>query len=209
MTELVFGLVSSGGLWMVAAAVFLSCLGLPLPCFAAMLAGGALAAAGDLDPAAVWAVAWLAAMAGDQTGFRIGRWAGPRLTGWLRAQGGQGPAIDRAILRLRDQGGRAVFLTRWLVAPLGPLVNVSVGAAGFGLWRFTLWDAAGEAVRVSLHVALGHAFAPRLAALTAIVSDWGGFVSAATIALALGWAMLARLRSRRRRAGSVSRAEAR
>lgn len=62
MTETIYSLVTSYGIWVVAASAFLSCLLVPIPTALVMLAAGAFAAAGDLVLWQVWLAGWLAAL---------------------------------------------------------------------------------------------------------------------------------------------------
>ena len=194
MTELLFGLVSTYGLPVIALSAFFSCLAVPIPTFAVMLAGGAFAATGDLDLWPVLLTAYLAAIAGDQTGYQIGRSGGTRLVDRLERRPSRAALVARARGAVEHYGGLGVFFSTWLVAPLGPWVNLIAGAARLDRWRFTLWDAAGEAIWVTGYVTLGYAFGTQLDALTALVGNWGGLISAASVMLISGAILLRRLR---------------
>lgn len=201
MVETFFGLVSAHGLWIVALSAYFSCLAVPVPTFAVMLAGGAFAAAGDFVLWQVWAVAWGAAVAGDQTGFRLGRWGGRRLLARISADAGRARLLARAQLWLDRWGGLGVFLTTWAVAPLGPWVNLMAGVAGLSPLRFLAWDAAGEAIWVSIYVLLGYRFGAQLGVLAELVGNWAGLVSTLAVAAMALWVLLTRLRRRRVRRG--------
>jgi membrane protein DedA with SNARE-associated domain len=191
MTELLFGFVSTYGLPVIAIAAFLSCLAVPIPTFAVMLSGGAFAATGDLVLWQVLSTAYLAALLGDQTGFQIGRWGGSRVLDRLARKRKRALLIARAKETIHTWGGISVFLSTWLFAPLGPWVNLTAGAVRLPWLRFTVWDAAGEAIWVVGYVMLGFAFASRLSELTAIVGDWAGLISSGAVAVILA-ALLAR-----------------
>lgn len=186
MTELFFSLVSTHGTLIIAVTTFLSCLALPIPSSFVMLAGGAFAASGDLDLWAVVAAAYGGAVLGDQTGFRAGRYGG-RV---LEERVGRAPARAALLARARtyvDRWGVAgVFFSTWLVAPLGPWVNIAAGAAGMGALRFTIWDALGEAVWVAIYVGLGYAFAANIDALSAVLGNGVAAITALAVAAALG-----------------------
>ena len=189
MTEFFFGLVASWGLVIIALSAYFSCLAVPVPTSAVMLAGVAFAAAGDLVLWQVCAVAYGAALAGDQTGFQLGRLGGSWLTKRIGTMPKRAALYARAQKTIEDWGSMAVFFSTWAVAPLGPWVNFAAGAAGFGLWRFTILDALGEAVWVSIYVALGYSFASNLDALAALVADWGGLLTAVVVAVAAAVAL--------------------
>jgi len=83
MDSALFTLVAQYGLWVIGASAFLSCLALPIPTSFVMLAAGAFAAAGDFVLWQVVAVAWGAAVLGDQTGYQLGRRLGSLVLDWL------------------------------------------------------------------------------------------------------------------------------
>ncbi|WP_394198297.1 DedA family protein [Litoreibacter albidus] len=190
MTEVFFGLVASWGLIVIALSAYFSCLAVPVPTSAVMLAGGAFAAAGDLVLWQVCTVAYLSALAGDQTGFQLGRWGGKWLSTRVAAMPKRAALYAKAQGAISRWGGAAVFFSTWAVAPLGPWVNFAAGAAGYDVWRFTLLDALGEAIWVSIYVALGYSFASNLEALASLVSNWGGLISAIVVAAAAAAALV-------------------
>lgn len=197
MTDLFFALVSTYGTLLIAVATFLSCLAIPIPSSFVMLAGGAFVASGDLGLWAVLLSSYGGAVLGDQTGFRAGRYGGARLEARISRVPARAAVLARARAFVSRWGGPGVFFSTWLVAPLGPWVNVAAGAAGMGALRFTLWDAAGEAVWVALYVGLGYAFAASIDDLAALMGNAVAALSAGAVALGLG-ALLIRAAKRRR-----------
>ena len=194
MTETILALVADYGLIAVFASAFLSCLLVPIPTALVMLTGGAFAASGDLSLWQVIAAAYAGALLGDQTGYRIGRAFGPaiarlaaRRTKTEAAYAGARDTIDRL-------GGYGVFLTTWLFAPIGPYANIAAGAGGLGALRFTLWDAAGEAIWVGGYSGLGFAAAPQIAAVGEFLSNWAGFLTGAGLTLGLGYLLVQKVR---------------
>jgi len=186
MAETLFGYVAIYGLPFIAISAFLSCLAVPIPTFAIMLAGGAFAASGDLVLWQVLAVAYLAAVIGDQSGFQLGRWGGQTVLRRLAGSPRRAALMARANLLIDRWGGFGVFFSTWLFAPLGPWANFAAGTVGMPRLRFLAWDAAGEAIWVSAYVGLGFLFGSRLSALVELVGDWVGLISSAGISLALG-----------------------
>ncbi len=186
MTDVLYGLVSVHGAWIVFAITFAACVALPIPASLAMLAAGAFVASGDLWAATVLLAALGGAVLGDQTGYAVGRVGGPwvlqrlarhaRLAGW----------IVRAEERLAARPGPTVFMSRWVVAALGPYVNLAAGAAGVGWVPFTVPALLGKAVWVGLYVGLGYAFAAHLEAVGASISSALAAMAAALVALWLG-----------------------
>ncbi|WP_323771890.1 DedA family protein [Antarctobacter sp.] len=198
MTDTLFALVSTYGLWVVAGSAFLSCLAIPIPTAVIMLAAGGFAAAGDLVFWQVLGIAWLAAVAGDQTGFHIGRWGGAPMIDAIARRTGRHKMIGQARDTVQRWGGVGVFFSTWLFAPLGPWVNLIAGAARLARWRFTLWDVAGETIWVSAYVTLGFAFGSRLEELTEVVTDWSGMIASAAMTVTLAGLLVLKLRKSRK-----------
>lgn len=169
MSETFLALVADYGAVIVAFSAFLSCLLIPIPTALVMLAGGAFAAAGDLTLSSVLLAGWVAAVLGDQTGYRIGRAAGPRLREWFHKRPKANRLYGRSEAFIEKHGGLGVFLSTWALAPLGPYANVAAGAGGLSAWRFTLWDAAGEAIWVGGYVMLGYVFATQIEELSSLM----------------------------------------
>jgi membrane protein DedA with SNARE-associated domain len=96
--------------------------------------------------------------------------------------------------RARNRAGLYIFLTRWLLSPLGPWVNLGSGIARYPWHRFLLWDILGEFFGVALYISLGQIFSDRVMALDSLLGDvtWG--VVALTFALLAGRALLGYLR---------------
>jgi len=186
MTEWLLPLVPTWGLWLVAMTTFLSCLALPVPASLVMLAAGGFAAAGDL---ALWQVAGAAfagAVLGDHAGFLLARTVGAPIVARMARTPAREQALHRARAVLDRSGPGAVFLSRWLLSPLGPYVNIASGAAGMSLRRFTPPGIAGEAIWVAIYTGLGYAFADRIVELGGLLGNLSGALAAAAVAVALG-----------------------
>ena len=196
MIDTILAAVPVYGLWIVTGATFLSCLALPIPSSLIIMTAGAFVAAGDLPLAATAGLAWLGAVLGDQLGYRLGRGSG-RLIARLTGRGKGAELVARATALAERFGGGGVFLSRWLVSPLGPYMNFITGAARMDWVRFTLWGAAGEAVWVALYIGLGHTFSTQIAAVASIAGNFSGTLAAGAVTLALGAWLRAAIRADR------------
>jgi membrane-associated protein len=194
MTEVLLPLVPLWGLWLVAGTTLMSCLALPVPASLVMLAAGGFAASGDLVFWQVALAAFVGAVAGDHAGFLVGRSAGAALLARLSRAPKRAAVLDRAGEYLRSRGAVAVFLSRWLLSPLGPYVNLAGGAAGLSYRRFTPPDLAGEALWVGLYTGLGFAFADRIVALGELLGNASGTLAAGAVAVGLGLRLRALVR---------------
>lgn len=186
MSDTLTALVPEYGLWLIALVTFLSCLAVPVPASLLMVAGGSFAAAGDLSLSTTAAVAYAGAMAGDQAGYAIGR-RGSGLMRRMETAGGQRRVLFRRARELATRwGGLGVFLSRWLLSPLGPYVNFIGGASGIRWAVFTFAAAAGEAIWVAFYIGLGFAFSDQIDMVVDIAGNVSGMLAAAVLAVILG-----------------------
>jgi membrane protein DedA with SNARE-associated domain len=88
-----------------------------------------------------------------------------------------------------------VFLTRWLLTPLGPWVNLISGASEYSFPRFLAWDVLGEAIWVFLYVSIGRAIAGEVQAISAIADDITWLFLAFAVVLVLAWRVFRTRRS--------------
>ncbi|MEM5474834.1 DedA family protein [Pacificibacter sp. AS14] len=197
MTDSIFALITTYGYIGVFICTFFSCLFVPVPTSLMMLAGGALAASGDISVPLLLVSAFLGAIMGDQTGYFLGRKFGRRTLTRLARSPARARVIARAEKTVDQRGGYGVFFSTWLVAPLGPYVNVVAGAAGLPWLRFTIADILGEAIWVNLYIWLGFAFAGSLTLVAELVGDVMGLIAALVIAAGAGLWITQVLRAQR------------
>lgn len=181
MTETVLALVPVYGLTLIALATFLSCLAVPMPASLVMLSAGGFAAAGDLVLWQTAAAALAGAVAGDQAGYQMGR-VGRRLMVGRPVSPKRAALMGKATAYLRDKGAIAVFLSRWLVSPLGPYVNFASGAALLDWGRFTRAGVTGEMIWVAIYVGLGAVFADDILVLADLAGSASGLFAALAVA---------------------------
>ncbi len=186
MNETLTALVPVYGLWLVASVTFLSCLAVPVPSSLLMIAAGSFAAAGDLSLTSITIAAFAGASVGDQVGFSIGRRGSTFLERMKNAGGQREILYNRAHVFSDKWGGIGVFLSRWLLSPLGPYVNFISGASGVKWPVFTLAAATGEAIWVTLYTGLGYVFSDQIEMVADIASNISGFLAAAVLAIVLG-----------------------
>lgn len=195
MTDWILAAVPTYGPWLVALVTFLSCLALPLPASILMLTAGGFAAAGDLALWQVTAGALAGAVAGDQIGYWAARAGGAALLDRASGNPARAALIEKARGFVAAKGILAVFLTRWLLAPLGPYANLVTGATRFHWATFTTAGIAGEAVWVGVYTGAGYAFGGNLEAATQFAGSLLGFLAAGAVALGLGLWLLRLARS--------------
>jgi membrane protein DedA with SNARE-associated domain len=133
------------------AVVTIASIGVPLPVSLLLIVTGSLVAQGVMPMWWAIALATAGSVIGDQVGYAIGRWGGAALVARFGGMLGGPPRIAAAEAHARRWGGPGVFLTRWLVTPLGSLINFTSGIAEYPWMRFLLWDALGEALGAAIY----------------------------------------------------------
>ena len=167
--------------------VTVASIGIPLPVTLLMIVTGSLAAQGVLN---IWwaiAVATLGSIAGDQIGYAIGRWGGKALAARLTGLLGKGDRLRQMEAGAKKLGGAGIFLSRWLVTPLGPWINFASGIAGYSWLRFTFWDVAGELLDAVLYICVGYAFSDRVQQAADVMGNLAWALVGIVIAACLGW----------------------
>jgi membrane-associated protein len=126
-------------------------------------------------------------IAGDQLGYWAGRGFGATVLARLRRDAGRDRLLAKADALMDRRGVMAVFLTRWLLSPLGPYVNLIAGSTRYAWGRFTAAGVAGEAVWAGLYVGTGYGFAGNVEAASNALGSALGMIGGAGAVLALGY----------------------
>ena len=178
------------------AVVMIASIGVPLPVTLLLIVTGSLVAQGVMP--LWWAIvlACAGSVIGDQIGYAIGRWGGTRLVSRFGGMLGGPERMAKAEAHARRWGGPGVFFSRWLVTPLGSLINFTSGIAEYPWIRFLLWDVLGEALSAVLYIVLGRIFSDRVLELDAALGDFTWMIVALLATVALGWMLWRYLRSR-------------
>lgn len=134
------------GYFMLFATVFVEGFGVPVPGQTLIMASALLAEKGDMHIAAVFLVAWSAAVMGDNAGYLIGRWGGRKLLLKLRIKPAQ---LDRMEYFFTHYGSGIVIFARF-VDVLRQLNGVVAGSMGMPWRKFVLFNALGAALWVGL-----------------------------------------------------------
>lgn len=190
MTEQLLELLTSYGLPALFLILIVASAGIPLPVTLLLIACGSFVAQGEIGFWQVLVVSAVGAITGDQLGYFLGRWGGRHLVLRVTKRFGGALMIERAEAFARRWGGAGVFLSRWLVTPLGPWINLTSGVAGYSWPRFLFWDVLGEAVWVVLYVSLGKIFSDRVSALADLLGNLTWVIIGLIAAAILGWKLL-------------------
>lgn len=158
------------GLPVVCGVVLLASIGLPLPATLLLLTAGTLVAQGELHLVGVIGLATGAAVLGDLIGYMIGRWGSRRAIDQISHWAGGAHKVAQAEQMAQRWGGIGIFLSRWLLTPIGPVINLSSGMARYS-WRFFVgFDVLGELVWVTGYVLLGWLLSDQIVALSSAIS---------------------------------------
>jgi membrane protein DedA with SNARE-associated domain len=171
LTDVILAGMLTYGAPMLAVALLLGALGLPLPGTMLLLAAGAFVRQGVLDWMMTPVLALIATMLGDSGSYYVGRVGGMMLrsirntTAWQKAQ--------ETFVR---RGGLAILLTRFLLTPLALPTNLIAGSNRYQFNRFFLWMAVGEVIWVAGYMGLGYVFAYSWEALSSFVGNLSGLL---------------------------------
>jgi membrane protein DedA with SNARE-associated domain len=175
-------------------ALLVGSAGAPLPASLLLVAAGSFVEQGELDLWPVLTLSAAGAILGDNVGYALGRWGGRRLTRRMGRLVGSEKKIEDAEAWLKRREGLGVFLSRWLLTPLGPVVNLTAGATEYPWPRFLIYDVLGEALWVVLYVLLGRFFSDRVQALSDLLGDFTWAVLGLVAAVVLGALLFKHLR---------------
>jgi membrane protein DedA with SNARE-associated domain len=174
--------------------VTIAAIGVPLPITLLLIVAGSMISQGAMS--LWWAIgaAGAGSVLGDQAGYAIGRWGGPAVVTRLSRLFGRRANLPAMEAKAIAWGGPGIFITRWLLSPLGPWINLVSGTARYPWYRFLFWDILGEITGAALYISLGRFFSDRVMALSAVLGDLTWAIAALLAAVILGYQLLAHLR---------------
>lgn len=152
-----------------AAALFLSGLGVPAPASLLVIAAGALAGQGRISGWSAFLFAVAGAVAGSLGSYEMGRRGLERVLARLR----KGKSWRRAERRFRKRAVSAVILTRFLLTPLALPINLIAGGEKYPRLAFAWQCAIGNALYVLLYGGLGYVFSDSWRWVAQNAGKWG------------------------------------
>ena len=151
-------LISQYGIAALFASVMFEALGAPLPGESAVILASTAAAEGKLDIRAVAAAAFLAAVAGDNIGYLLGRRLGRSVITRYGARFGlTEAAFDKVEAVARRRGPFMVVIARFVVV-LRQLNGIVAGTTGMPWPVFLVANAIGAALWVGVWTTLAYKF---------------------------------------------------
>jgi membrane protein DedA with SNARE-associated domain len=182
--------------------VAIAAIGVPLPITLLLIVAGSMISQGAMNLWWAIALAGAGSVMGDLVGYAVGRWGGQALVKKLSGLLGKHTNLEAVEAKVKAWGGPGIFITRWLLTPLGPWVNLASGTASYPWHQFLFWDVLGEFTGAAVFISLGWFFSDRVLALDAVLGDLTWAIFALLAAMILGYQLLGYLR----RARSQSRA---
>jgi membrane-associated protein len=178
------------GLPVLFGALLVGAIGVPLPGTLLLLAAGSFIEQGDMNMWQVLLLSAAGAILGDNIGYALGRWGGRRMARRLSRLIGGEQRLKQAEAWLKRWEGAGIFFSRWLLTPLGPVVNITSGLTGYSWPRFMLYGVLGEAVWVTLYVLMGRLFSDRVQEMSDLLGDFMWMIIGLLFVIVLGWNLL-------------------
>ena len=164
-------LIETGGLVLIALIIFAESgmmVGFLFPGDTLLLSAGILAATGRLSLFEVIPVIAIAAILGDNTGYQIGRFFGPRLFKKPDGLIFRKEYIDRAE-QFYEKYGSKTMLVAHFVPIVRSFVPVTAGAGHMPLGKFMLFDAIGDSAWAVLVTLLGYFVGSRIPGIEKLI----------------------------------------
>jgi len=189
-----YGYLALGGF------IFVEDFGVPAPGESILIAASVYAGAGRLNIVAVGVIAVLAAVAGDNIGYAIGRYGGHALV----VRFGKYVLItrerlDKAERFFRRYGGQIVVVARFIEG-LRQLNGIMAGIAEMPWPRFLVFNTIGATLWVGVWSTVGYLAGNNIASIFATVTRYSLYLLIALGVLVAAWITRAVLRRRRRAA---------
>jgi membrane protein DedA with SNARE-associated domain len=164
------------------AVTLLCALGIPLPLPVLVLASGALVREGLMDARSAVLFCYIGSMLAETIFYLIGRYAGPRVE---RRTGRFAALWMRAERHFEKHPALTVYLTRWLLVPLGIPTNLLAGSTRYPYWRFMLSAMVGDAMWIALYGLTGYMVGSGWRRISPYVVAYGGWIAVAAVTVVL------------------------
>ena len=186
MNEILEFLTNHGSL-VLAAAVFAEQVGLPLPAMPFLIAAGALVGTGQMTLGMAVVSAVLAAMAGDQVWFELGRRRGRMVLNWLcRISLEPTSCVRRTEDFFARHGIRSLIVAKF-VPGFSTIAPPLAGIVGLRVPQYLLFNGLGTLLWVGTGIGLGLTFSDQLEQALAMSVQIGPTVGLAALVAVMGY----------------------
>ena len=162
---------------------FVCALGIPLPIPVLVIGAGALVRQGHMSIQTAVLVTSFSALLAETAYYALGRALGPRSRARLGAR--YASVYDETERRFNQRPGLTVYLTRWLLAPIGIPTNLIAGAARFPLPRFIVFSILGNLMWILAYTAVGYALGNQWQTISPVVDRYKIWFAAAAIVIGI------------------------
>ncbi|MFL0252388.1 DedA family protein [Clostridium neuense] len=175
-------------------------IGVPIGMSMLVIACGAFAYAGEFNIISILLEVWIFAWLGDCAGYFLWRIIGYRvLNKFPKINNYFEPKILKAHNYLDKHGKLAVFLTRFLISPMGPFVNASAGIVNYSLVEFSLFALLGELFWTIIYIALGYWFGDSWENIIPLVSQFGQIITYVVILMIIVYMFIKIIRGKNKK----------
>ncbi len=162
---------------------FVCALGVPLPIPVLMIAAGALVRQGHMHLPTAFVFTAGGALIAEMLYYSIGRELGPRAR--TRAGARFAAVYDAAERRFVRHPGLTVYLTRWLISPIGIPTSLIAGSTRFPLPHFVLGAVSGNVMWITGYTALGFAVGSDWQSVSPVLDRYKVYFAAAALVIGL------------------------
>ena len=174
--EFIYSLFENYGLWILLVITFLAQLGIPLgSTFFLMWYGSTLDTTTSLFIAIP--VTACAAILGDMVAFTLGQRFSNQLDNAEKRYAWIAERINQSRSLLDSYGAWIIWLSRFLVTGLGPVVNYLLGSKRYSTVTFFQWVVLGEIIFATEMIYFGFLFKDTWEDLLAVIADAGWLIA--------------------------------
>lgn len=180
--ELIYSLFENYGIWVLLIITFFAQLGLPIgSTFFLMWYGSTIDSSSSLLVAILATSS--AAIVGDMTAFSLGRQFSTQLNKAEEQYSWLAKRINQSQKLLDSYGVLLIWVTRFLVTGLGPVVNYLLGSRKYSAIKFFQWIIFGEIIFATEMVYFGFYFKQTWEDLLAVIADTGWLIALVAISI--------------------------
>jgi membrane protein DedA with SNARE-associated domain len=171
-SDVALGALLTYGPWALGLALLLCSAGAPVPGSILVVAAAAFARQEMMAWHWALAAAVIGVVLGDNLAYGIGRAGGA----WTEKRFSGSSAWQSTVDQFNRRGAWTIFLTRWLITPIGSLVAIIAGISHFGWHRFFVLDVAGEVRWVAIYWSIGWILGSQWQAAATFLTDFSGLI---------------------------------
>ncbi|HRJ20078.1 MAG TPA: VTT domain-containing protein [Bryobacteraceae bacterium] len=187
------------------AAVFIEQMGAPVPAVPVLLAAGAFAGLGHFSFAATLAAAFTAALLSDWLWFELGRRRGQSALQFLCRFSLEPDTCVTLTTHSFERHGPLTLLFAKFIPGLSTVAPPLAGISRMSLARFLAFDAAGALLWAAAGLGAGFLFRNQLERATLLLSQFGGWMTAALAAALAAYIALKFFRRRQTQLQTLTR----